>query len=279
MSNITVIEPRLRFPGKEHAVAFIAENSSPFANALIGITYPDPEYKINRSASSPVTVLEYVTEGEGEIFIDGKWVTAGVGDTYILRRGEEHHYRACPHSPWKKVWINYVSDYITPLLDAYGLTTGVYRSENARTYFEQLLEISRTPTANTNTYYLIADCVHRIVHSVAADRLAEASDEYRIREALNASVYEKLSLDALSARLHISKSNIIRVFKKSYGVTPYEYLLNLKIATAKLLLKDTKMTVREISDRLHISDEHYFSSLFLQRVGMRPREYRSKRSM
>ena len=87
-------------------------------------------------------------------------------------------------------------------------------------------------------------------------------------------MYEKLNLNVLAARLHLSKSNMIRLFKKSFGTTPYEYLLSLKISTAKLLLKNSKMTVKDISDRLKFSDEHYFSTLFLARVGMRPRDYR-----
>ena len=277
MSNINPPYPNLRFPKKEYAVAFIAENKSPFDNALIGITYPDPEYKITRSPSAKITVFEYVLEGKGEIMLDGKWQTVSAGQIYILRSSEEHRYRSNAKDPYKKIWVNYVADYLAPLLDAYGLTSGIYESENAKAYFDQLLELTKSATVSKNTHFSIAECVHRIIHAVATERLAEKTDEYRIREALNASVYEKLSLEDLAAKLHISKSNVIRVFKKSYGVTPYEYLLTLKIATAKLLLRDTKMTVKEISDRLHISDEHYFSSLFLARVGMRPKDYRNKK--
>ena len=277
MSNIVQQYPNLKFPKKEHAVAFIAENGIPFNNALIGMTYPDPEYKISRSASTPVTVFEYVLEGSGEIMINGKWCSVSTGQIYVLRSGEEHRYRACSDNPYKKMWINYVSDYLPQMLDSYGIKSGIYRSENAKAYFEQLIELTKSTSVSSNTHLTVADCVHKIVHSLAIEATAEKSDEYRIREALNASVYDKLNLTDLATKLHISKSNVIRVFKKSYGVTPYEYLLTLKIATAKLLLKDTKMTVKEISDKLHISDEHYFSSLFLSRVGMRPKDYRNKK--
>ena len=277
MSNLNPTYPNLRFPKKEYAVAFIAEDSIPFNNALVGITYPDPEYKITRLASAPITVFEYVLEGKGEIMLDGKWQTVSAGQIYILRSGEEHCYRSNTKDPYKKIWVNYVASYLSALLDSYGLKSGIYESENAKAYFDQLLELTKSPTISKNTHFSIAECVHRIIHAVATERLAEKTDEYLIREALNASVYDKLSLEDLAAKLHISKSNVIRVFKKSYGVTPYEYLLTLKIATAKLLLKDTKMTVKEISNRLHISDEHYFSSLFLARVGMRPKDYRNKK--
>lgn len=277
MSNVNPTYPNLRFPKKEYAVAFIAEDSIPFNNALVGITYPDPEYKITRLASAPITVFEYVLEGKGEIMLNGKWQTVSAGQIYILRSGEEHCYRSNAKDPYKKIWVNYVASYLSALLDSYGLKSGIYESENAKAYFDQLLELTKSPTISKNTHFSIAECVHRIIHAVATERLAEKTDEYLIREALNASVYDKLSLEDLAAKLHISKSNVIRVFKKSYGVTPYEYLLTLKIATAKLLLKDTKMTVKEISNRLHISDEHYFSSLFLARVGMRPKDYRNKK--
>ncbi len=275
MRNIEVSHHLVAFPQKEYATAFMAENDSPFQNASIGITYPYPDYHISRHPPSPVNVFEYVLEGEGEILLDGTWQTAQAGDIYILRAGKPQQYRANPQNPWKKIWINYVADYISPMLDAYRITDGIYRAENACSYFEQLLEYATNANSFQDSAFDIADCLHKIIHTVATERLPDKGDAYRLRTMLSAAVYDKVTLDDIAAKLHLSKSNVIRLFKKEYGVTPYEYLLTLKISAAKLLLKDTKMTVREIAERLHIADEHYFSSLFLSRVGMRPRDYRS----
>lgn len=278
MSNIPSKSYTVKFPQRERASVFITGTGVPFMNALVGITLPSPDYHIERSSSSPVTVFEYVVEGEGKIFLNGKWETAQAGDVYILRSHEGHRYKSDSVHPWKKIWVNYVSDYISPMLDAYHIESGIYRAGSSRVYFEELLSFSDNATQSSDTYYQIADTVHRIVHTVASARDKNDSDEYRIKEALDDAVYEKLNLDDLSEKLHLSKSNLIRVFKKNYGITPYEYLLSLKISAAKILLKDTEMTAKEISDRLCISDEHYFSSLFLKKVGMRPRDYRNKKS-
>ena len=201
MTNSTVTQKNLRF--REHAVAFIAENGVPFNNALIGITYPDPEYEIKRPASNPITVFEYVLEGEGEIFLNGKWLTVSAGDIYILRHGEDHHYRSSARNPWEKIWINYVADYLLAFLDAYGINSGIYRCENAKAYFLQLFELTKGESGAKNVHLTISELVHKIIHALASERLTESSDEYRIREALNASVYEKLSLDELAAKLYI----------------------------------------------------------------------------
>lgn len=274
MSKINISDFSLQYPDKEKAYAFVNEESNPFHNVVIGITNPIPDYEIIHLQETPVTGFEYVLEGEGEILLDGAWHTASAGQVYILRRGEKHRYRANPGNPWKKLWINYVADYISPLLDAYGIKSGVYSAEDARIYFEQAFEYASGGAPYTNFSYNIAQCVHNIINTVALESSRENSDRYRIREALNGSVYEKADLDVISERLHISKSNIIRIFKKSYGVTPYEYLVSLKIATAKILLKDTQMTIKEIAEKLCFSDEHYFSNVFLRRTGSRPREYR-----
>lgn len=50
MSNSTPISAPVKYPNKEFAAAFLAENGVPFQNAVIGITYPSPDYQIDRRA-------------------------------------------------------------------------------------------------------------------------------------------------------------------------------------------------------------------------------------
>jgi len=206
------------------------------------------------------------------------WKKVKAGDTYILRSEDVHIYRANPNDPWKKLWINYNAEYISAFMDAYGIQSDIYPATDTQKYFDLAMEAARMEVESVELCRTVADCVHKII-SFAASKRARSfgsgdSDEYRIREELNAALYRKLDLDELSERLHISKSNIIRIFKKRYGVTPYEYLLSSKIDAAKALLQSTQMTVSEIADRLCISDEHYFSTLFCNRVGVRPSNYR-----
>lgn len=275
MNELKTKQREVKYPKLENAAAFVGQNGAPFHRALVGITYPFPEYSVKRSSAHKINVFELVLEGEGEVFLDGAWQRVREGDIYILRQNEEQAYRSDPASPMKKIWVNYEAEYISSMLDAYGIASGIYHSEDAKRYFERVYEATQRGNTDSYVYYTVSECIHGIIHSVASEKQrSEGADVYRIREALNAAVYGKLTLDELSEQLHISKSNIIRVFKKHYGVTPYDYLLGLKLDTAKLLLRNTQMTIREIAERVQINDQHYFSSLFLARVGIRPRDYR-----
>ncbi|MBQ9116085.1 MAG: AraC family transcriptional regulator [Clostridia bacterium] len=276
MSNMTDQSRNLKYPQRENAVALVGQNGVPFKRAIIGITYPISDYSVRRPETTVINLFEYVLEGEGEVLLRGKWQRVQAGDMYILRQGEEHVYRSCADSPMKKIWINYTADYMPAFMDAYGIESGIYRTEHARRYFDRIYDHAQDRVADNYVCLSVAECIHGIIHSIALEKKEnDGTDVYKIREALNAAIYEKLSLDQLAAQLHISKSNIIRVFKKHYGITPYEYLIGLKIDTAKLLLKNTQMTIGEIAERVQISDQHYFSSLFLSRVGVRPKDYRA----
>lgn len=275
MSNFKKFDYILKYPEKEKAIGIVAQNATPFKSAVIGITSPVPEHKIERSTPWSCVGFEYVLHGEGEVLIGGEWIKASEGSVFILREGEEHDYRANKSSPWQKIWINYNASYVANFLDAYGIKTGVYRAPEARTYFERAIELADSPDSFSDLCYTLAECVHNIAATVSKGvTRGEDGDHRRIRDALDLAIYKKGELDGIAASLHMSKSNMIRVFKKHYGKTPYDYLLDQKIEAAKLLLSGTGISVREIADMLCILDEHYFSSLFLKRVGMRPRDFR-----
>ncbi len=278
MSKLEENRAYVRYPEREEAFVVVAESDAPFLGAIVGVTHPHPDYSISRSNANLICVLEYVLEGKGEITLGDRTFTVRAGQTYLLRPGEAHSYRADRAEPWKKIWINYTSAYLPAMLDAYGIESGVW-TVNTREIFAEALEAARTARSHAEKCRAIADAVHGVISAIygASNHTRPAvTDAMRIREELRLSLYAKLSLDTLAEQLHVSKSNLIRIFKRAYGMTPYEYLLEEKMEAAKALLASTHMSVGEIAERLCISDGHYFSTLFYRRVGLRPLEYRRR---
>ena len=273
IKNVEFAEYPVSFPVKEKAYALITHDGIPFRNAALGITYPTANYRINRR-NSPICLFEYILEGEGEVLIDGEWRRAASGDFYILSSGIDHIYRSSETNPWKKLWVNYYSDYMPAFLAAYGIRGGIFHSSSVKDYFEELINLTKSSGGESETAFRIADRLHKIVRIAATLNKNAQDDEYGMRRMLSSYVHKKLNLDELAEALHMSKSNLIRIFKKTYGVTPYEYLIELRMETAKILLRDTKLTIKEIADKLVFFDEHYFSAIFLKKVGIRPGVYR-----
>lgn len=266
----------VKYPGHEEMYIVVGSGDAPFQNAVVGVTYPFPDYVITRTEENKTTIFEYVLEGEGDIFVDGRHLHVTAGQMYLLRASEAHSYRSSPRNPWKKQWINYTAEYVSPYLDALRITTGIYDCPEAKKYFDAAAHAAASDATRNEICREITDAVHSLIFRIHAlrDGVEEMTDAHRIRRALDAALYKKITLDELSGSLHISKSNVIRLFKKSYGMTPYEYLLREKLEAAKLLLSNTRLSVAQIAERLSISDAHYFSTLFYARTGMRPLEYR-----
>ncbi len=273
MSTDKFSKALVAYPFTEEAMAFSDTSGLPIHDITIGITNPDKNYKISRK-NLPFFTFEYVIEGKGELVKNGVKMPVVKGDTYILTQNDSIEYRSIPSSPMRKLWINFKCDYMEKMLEGYNLTTGVYKADTG-SLFENLLYYSKSDKPFFEIYSAIADCIHNIVIKVAlSKKLNVLSEAHYIKEYLLSAVYKKISLEELSKSLNMSESNVIRIFKKNFGVTPYEFLINAKIDAAKLLLSSSAMSVKEIADRIKITDEHYFSSVFYKKTGLRPTAYR-----
>ncbi len=86
---------------------------------------------------------------------------------------------------------------------------------------------------------------------------------------------EALRVEDLAARARLSPCHFIRVFKRETGFTPHEYLLNVRMATAKYLLKNTDLSVKDICYACGFSAESVFCSAFKRATSQTPSQYRS----
>lgn len=274
MSKIKKENGYVKFPQKEKAFVITADGNAPFKTAIIGVTYPDAAYHIERGVIPDLAVFEYVESGEGEILINGEWQRVAAGDVYVLAPTEAHKYRSNPENPWKKHWINYISDYMRDYLKACGISTGVFHV-GGRAPFDRLAQIAGSPNITRDELFDISACVHEII-AACAEKQRDEDDAERIKTLLSSAIYDRISLDAIAEKLHVSKSGVIRIFKRRFGISPYEFLLRAKIEVAKTLLRTTRLSVKSISEKLKIFDEHYFSTLFYKKVGIRPLDYRKQ---
>ncbi len=87
-------------------------------------------------------------------------------------------------------------------------------------------------------------------------------------------IHEHISLEQIAGIAGASVSPLRRMFVRTVGVSPYEWLLGQRIRVAQEMLRTGTQPVRSIADAVGVQDPAYFARLFASRVGCTPREYR-----
>jgi transcriptional regulator GlxA family with amidase domain len=72
----------------------------------------------------------------------------------------------------------------------------------------------------------------------------------------------------------MSVRNFQRIFKDATGLSPNDYLLELRIQHSSKLLTETDSAIYDISAQVGISDWFYFSKAFKRKFGVSPMKYR-----
>jgi AraC-like DNA-binding protein len=249
----------------------------PLDISMMGITNPDPDYYIKRD-SSRCFILEYIVSGKGYLCVNGKNFSLEAGDSYLIHPGDKCEYYSDKTDPYKKYWCNFRSYFYADFLNTYDLgEPRVLRGLNLEQTFKRLFELENVSDANDDIYLLASDILYSAAFKIAMHIRkfkTHSSLAAQIKYELQHSIDVPITLEILEEKFYRTKSDIIKQFKKAYGITPYAYLMNLRIQAAKNLLANTRKSAKEISEYLCFSSEYHFSNFFKSKTGISPREYR-----
>lgn len=87
---------------------------------------------------------------------------------------------------------------------------------------------------------------------------------------------EELSVKNLADMVYIGADHLTRSFKKRYGKTVTDYILEQRMNLAGELLKDPRLTITMVSDAVGFGNYSYFTEQFKRAYGKTPREYRKQ---
>lgn len=85
------------------------------------------------------------------------------------------------------------------------------------------------------------------------------------------------SIVELCVELGVSQFHLIRIFKKTTGLSPYQYLNRLRLEKACTLLRVSKKTILEVAHQVGVLDISNFNYYFKRMTGVSPLKYRKMR--
>ena len=138
-----------------------------------------------------------------------------------------------------------------------------------------------------------ADSVYlAALYQALAHRLGRGGDDLRAREVaseglssqacrqieayLKQNFHEPISVPDMAALLGISSGHFTTCFKASFGLTPHQYVIKLRLDEAEVCLRHTQEPIGEIAARLGFSSQSHLTTAFRKYRGLTPKELRRR---
>jgi AraC-like DNA-binding protein len=86
---------------------------------------------------------------------------------------------------------------------------------------------------------------------------------------------ENPPLSKIAKKVFMAPNYFHKVFRDTFGITPFEYMLNKRMNIAKELLGFSSLNIKQIAEQSGYEDEFYFSKMFKKHTGVSPAKFRS----
>jgi two-component system, response regulator YesN len=97
---------------------------------------------------------------------------------------------------------------------------------------------------------------------------------FEIATFLGQHYHEDITLQDIASRFFLSREYISRKFKQEFEVNLSEYLGQIRMNKAKILLQNPHLRISQVAEMVGYQDEKYFSKVFKKQEGISPNEYR-----
>ena len=87
---------------------------------------------------------------------------------------------------------------------------------------------------------------------------------------------QKRFLDFYAERLGVSSKHLSRTVKRYTGIASVDWIEHYTISDAKILLRTTNLSIKEIAERLNFSSQSFFGKYFKKYEGISPKDFRRR---
>lgn len=101
----------------------------------------------------------------------------------------------------------------------------------------------------------------------------------RITDFVQAHLSQNISLDVMAQQVGFSPYHFARLFRRTMGESPHQFVLRQRIERALRLLDDAHVSLAEVAIASGFTDQSHFTQNFKRQLGLTPRAYRRDRAL
>src|SRR5215467_9975021 len=95
-----------------------------------------------------------------------------------------------------------------------------------------------------------------------------------VKELVHAKMEDELTLGEMAQSAELSPAHFSRMFRKSTGETPHQFVLRQRVERAKEMLREAEMRVLDVAVACGFKTQQHFARVFRRICGASPTEYR-----
>ena len=237
----------------------------------------------------PFTELFYVVDGKGEFNIQGQRFPVKANDFVIINPQVEHTELSSPDEPLEYIvlGINGLSfSNLTPVSEGGHPFSFFNLRDEQKDILRYLNAMVQEATAQPMSYELVCHNLLEILlikilrhqhFDLEVGKQSKATKDISfIKHYLETYYHESIQLEDLASMTHLSRFYISHSFKKEIGMSPMEYLIDIRIKESKILLRTTNYSISQVADIVGFTTPTYFSKQFRKSTGISPTDYREQ---
>ena len=237
----------------------------------------------------PFTELFYVVDGKGEFNIQGQRFPVKANDFVIINPQVEHTELSSPDEPLEYIvlGINGLSfSNLTPVSEGGHPFSFFNLRDEQKDILRYLNAMVQEATSQSMSYELVCHNLLEILlikilrhqhFDLEVGKQSKATKDISfIKHYLETYYHESIQLEDLASMTHLSRFYISHSFKKEIGMSPMEYLIDIRIKESKILLRTTNYSISQVADIVGLTTPTYFSKQFRKSTGISPTDYREQ---